>query len=241
MYVILQFFSDLGGMPLLITFGLYRIFPIRDFLREICLGYFTELSTSLLPMLLIQLYNNEEHSEMMTWIQITCLALRSLQLILLVLEILVLLYEARYNSKMRGLGFRNYKPRGGEERVRAYSDRMAKVTFVCVVVMISILVCGLSLTEGRSCSGKGNVLHWGVCTKCADANCVDCWQGPDVCNTCMNGYREDKVSGKCIDCDGDSKKKVCEKCHIGKNGENECLQCAEGYHYNAKTSQCEDC
>lgn len=241
MRAIVNFFSDLGGMPLLMTFGMYRIFPARDFSREICFGYVAELTTSLIPMLVIQIMNNELHVGEFSWLQMSCMILRFLSLFTLSMEILILTFEYRYNSKMRGAGFRTFHPRQGEERSKAYSERMAKVTFISILGMLSLLVGGLVLTEGRSCYGDGSVLHWGVCTACEDRMCADCWQGPEICSTCLIGYREDKVTGKCVDCDGDPELTKCERCHIGPFGGNECLQCAKGYHLDPRHNQCLAC
>lgn len=56
--VILEFFSNLAGIPILTTFGLFRLLPLRDFLREICIGYVLEITTATIPMMLIQWENN---------------------------------------------------------------------------------------------------------------------------------------------------------------------------------------
>lgn len=61
--VILEFFSNLAGIPILTTFGLYRLLPPRDFLKEITIGYVLEITTAIIPMMVIQWENNELHRE----------------------------------------------------------------------------------------------------------------------------------------------------------------------------------
>lgn len=58
MEVALDFFSDFGGLPVMITTGSYRLLSPRDFKYRILLGYAIEMSTSMFPMLIIMLINN---------------------------------------------------------------------------------------------------------------------------------------------------------------------------------------
>lgn len=58
MMVTMDFFKDFGGLPLMITMGLYRVLSPRDFPRLIVGSYAIEIFTSLLPLLVLQLLNN---------------------------------------------------------------------------------------------------------------------------------------------------------------------------------------
>jgi hypothetical protein len=47
-----DFFANIGGIPILITLGLYRILSPDENAVEINIGYGIEITTSLIPMLL---------------------------------------------------------------------------------------------------------------------------------------------------------------------------------------------
>lgn len=91
MMVVLEFFSDFGGMPIIIMFGLYRILPIKHFSKEIKIGYAIEVCTSLIPIFLISLLNNVENPSELTWLVVTQFTLRIIAIVNFGFEIIIVI------------------------------------------------------------------------------------------------------------------------------------------------------
>jgi hypothetical protein len=64
------------GTPVLVSLGAYRILPSVDFPSEIKYGYAIEVTTSMIPIMILQFINNGEHTTGFTWLQTACLTLR---------------------------------------------------------------------------------------------------------------------------------------------------------------------
>jgi hypothetical protein len=176
--VILEFFSDFGGMPVIIMFGLYRVLPIKHFSREIKIGYAIEVCTSLIPVFLVCLMNNMENPKELSWLVTTQLTLRLFAIVNFGFEVIIVIKQIIHNTYQRKRNNPAYQVKTMDEKIDSYGKRLANYTIVSIVLTIILLVLGLGLIEGRSCEGRGNVLYWGVCTPCSDDKCLDCWHGP---------------------------------------------------------------
>lgn len=86
-----DFFEIIGGIPILITLGLYRVLSPEENAVEINIGYGIEITTSLVPMLIFQLMNNSVHAGEMSWLQTILLTLRFISVFFFAFEILVII------------------------------------------------------------------------------------------------------------------------------------------------------
>jgi hypothetical protein len=98
MMVVLEFFSDFGGMPVIIMFGLYRVLPIKHFSREIKIGYAIEVCTSLIPVFLVCLMNNMENPKELSWLVTTQLTLRLFAIVNFGFEVIIVIKQIIHNT-----------------------------------------------------------------------------------------------------------------------------------------------
>lgn len=108
MMVVLEFFSDFGGLPILIMLGLYRVLPIKHFSKEIKIGYAIEVCTSLIPIFLVILMNNAENPKELTWLAVTTFTTHLIAVLNFTLEIIIVIKQSMRNSRLRNQGFRAY-------------------------------------------------------------------------------------------------------------------------------------
>lgn len=244
---IFRVFRNLRGMPVFIALGFYKLLPNKDFRCEIILGYVIEVFTSLLPMMSVQVMNNSKMEGSLTWIQATSLSLRIFSLILFGVEILIFLWESFTNFKMRDSQLRQYKRLSDQQRVEAYGQRHSKVATIGVISSLIIIFLGSLFISRRNCittkpNEQEKILNWGVCTPCPE-NCLSCDQ-LDTCSKCSSGYYLSSDSTKCLDCDSDSYRTLCQECEAPTPSSGlmpTCLSCSAGLHIDPDSGVCRTC
>lgn len=97
--VVLEFFSDFGGMPVIITFGLYRILPMKHFSKDIKIGYAIELFTSLIPVFFIMLMNNASNPDELNWLVVTLFTTRLYAIFNFGIEIIIVISQTLSNAR----------------------------------------------------------------------------------------------------------------------------------------------
>ena len=108
---------------------------------------------------------------------------------------------------------RGYRKKSEEMRIKMHGSTLVTLSFSCFLLFLILFPIGWALIPTRECLGTAKVFNWGVCTNCFDEQCLDCFQGPGICNTCKDGFREDKLTGNCIACDLDEvHKDSCKVC-----------------------------
>lgn len=200
MEIMLDFFSDFGGLPVMISTGSFRLLSPRDFKYRILIGYAIEMSTSMFPMLIIMLINNGVNEEADTLLQIFCAWLHKVAFLSLLFEFFVLTWEFNYNKQQRARNHPDFQAKTHEQKMVAHGGKIAKISLCAIAGIILLLSLGMYFLDVRSCPETGTVLYWGSCTNCTDEFCGDCEFGPSKCRSCMAGHMKEGGVGKCISC-----------------------------------------
>jgi hypothetical protein len=133
----------------LVYTGLYRLMPTRAFQHELALAYFQELIFSILPMFLIQVFNNSETETTLSGIQSTALVIKFLTFMFLIVEIVVVVWEIYNINNLRDLKLPGFERLTERERRRDYSKKFTILGGSGIVLFILILIIGGASSDGR--------------------------------------------------------------------------------------------
>ena len=163
-----------AGLPLIIWFGIYRMYPVKDFMNFLVFNYCIELFFQSLPLTLITLTNNAQSVfDQSTFLQEVTLAMLILNMLEILFSFILLMKENCDVVELRAHDPENHKPASEEvRRDQNYKlNRNWSIGFALIFV-VSLLLGALTIGE-RICP-----MNFGrdgpVCKLCEDRECISC-------------------------------------------------------------------
>ena len=106
-----------ASLPLIIWFGVYRVYPVKDFMNFLVLNYCIELFFQSLPLTLITLTNNAQSVfDQPIFLQEVTLALLILNMLEILFSFIILMKENCDVAELRAHDPEKHKPASEEAR-----------------------------------------------------------------------------------------------------------------------------